>query len=75
MYSEMGNDEDTELQLKPQDSPNRSGFLTTPKVGRTGLNLTAGNHVVLTQQFWVLDKQWQAFAWVVRQGQNRVLQT
>jgi hypothetical protein len=68
----MGNDERTELQLKFQDSWNPSVFITTPKVGRIGLNLTAANHAVITQKFWVLNKQRQAFAGVVRLGQNRV---
>jgi SNF2 family DNA or RNA helicase len=40
MYAEMGNNERTELQLEFQDSPNTSVFITTPKVGGTGLNLT-----------------------------------
>jgi hypothetical protein len=75
MYAEMGNDERTEMQLKFHDSPIPSVFVTTPKVGRTGLNLTAANHAVITQKFWVLNEQWQAFAWVVRLGQNRVPHT
>jgi len=75
MYLEMGNDERTELQLKFQDSPNPSVFVTTPKVGGTGLNLTAANHVVITQVFWVLNEQRQVFALVVRLGQNRVPHT
>jgi SNF2 family DNA or RNA helicase len=50
------------MQLKFQDARNPSVFVTTPKVGGTGLNLTAANHVVITQQFWVLNKQRQAFA-------------
>jgi len=75
MYAEMGNDERTEMQLRFQDSRNPSVFVTTPKVGRTGLNLTAANHVVLTQKFWVLNEQQQAFARVVRSGQNRIPHT
>jgi len=75
MYAEMGNDERTEMQLKFQDSPNPSVFVTTPKVGGTGLNLTAANHAVITQKFWVLNEQRQAFAQVVRLGQNRVPHT
>jgi len=75
VYAEMGNDEDTEMQLKFQDSPNPSVFVTTPKVGGTGLNLTAANHAVITQKFWVLNEQRQAFARVVRLGQNRVPHT
>jgi len=51
MFVEMGNDERTEMQLKFQDSPNPSVFVTTPKVGGTGLNLTAANHAVITQKF------------------------
>jgi len=75
MYAEMGNDERTQMQLKFQDSRNPSVFVTTPNVGGTGLNLTAANHAVITQKFWVLNEQRQAFARVVRLGQNRVLHT
>jgi hypothetical protein len=75
MYAEMGNDEHTEMQLKFQDSPNSSVFVTTPKVDGMGLNLTAANHAVITQKFWVLNEQRQAFARVVRLGQNRVPHT
>jgi len=62
MYAKMGNDERTEMQLKFQDSQNPSVFITTPKVGGTGLNLTAANHAVITQKFWRLNEQQQAFA-------------
>jgi hypothetical protein len=75
MYAEMGNDELTEMQLKFQDSPNPSLFITSPTVGGTGLNLTAANHAVITQKVWVLNEQCQAFARVVRLGQNRVPHT
>jgi len=75
MYAEMGNDECTEMQLKFQDSRNPSVFITTPKVGGPGLNLTAANHAVITEKFWVLNEQRQAFARVVRLGQNRVPHT
>ena len=75
MFAEMGNNERTEMQHKFRDSPNPSVFVTTPKVGGTGLNLTAAHHAILTQKFWVLNEQWQAFARVVRLGQNRVPQT
>jgi len=75
MYAKMDNDEHTETQLKFQDSRNLSVFTTTPIVGRTGLNLTAANHAVITQKFWVLNDQRQAFAQVVRLGQNQVLHT
>jgi SNF2 family DNA or RNA helicase len=51
MYSEMGNDLHTEMQLKFQDLPNSWVFVTTPKVGGTGLNLTAANHGVIIQKF------------------------
>ena len=72
MYAEMGNDECTEMQLKFQDSQNPSVFITTPKVGGTGINFTAANHAVITQKFWVLNEQRQVFARVVWLGQNRV---
>jgi len=75
MYAEMGNDEHTKMQLKFLDSSNPSVFITTPKVGGTGLNLTAANHAVITHKFWVLNEQCQAFAWVVRLGQNSVPHT
>jgi len=75
MYAEMGNEERTEMQLRFQDPRNPSVFETTPKVGRTGLNLTAVNHAVITQKFWVLNEQQQAFARVARLGQNRVPHT
>jgi hypothetical protein len=71
-YAEMGNDECTQIQLKFQDSPNPSVFVTTPKVGGTSRNFTAANHAVITQKFWVLNEQQQAFTQVVRLGQNRV---
>jgi hypothetical protein len=75
MYAEMGNDEPKEMQLKSQHLPNPSVFVTTPKVGRKGLNLTAANHAVITQKLRVLNEQCQAFARVVRLGQNRVPHT
>jgi hypothetical protein len=48
MFAEMGNDEQTEMQLKFQDLPNPSVFVTTPKVVGAGLNLTAANYAVIT---------------------------
>jgi len=75
MYAELGNDERSETQLKFHDSPNPSAFVTTPKVGWTGLNLTAANHAVITKKFWVLIEPRQAFARVVRLGQNGVPHT
>jgi len=62
MYAEMGHDECTEMQLKLQGSRIHSVFVTTPKVGSTGLYLRAANHAVTTQKFWVLNKQWLPFA-------------
>jgi len=74
-YAAMGNDERTEMPLKFQDSPNSSVFEITPKVGGMDLNLTAENHALITQKFWVSNEQCQAFARVVRLGQNRVPHT
>ena len=65
MFAEMDNNERADMELKFQDSPNPSVFVTTPKVGRTGLNLTAANHPVIPQKFWVLNGQRHAFARVV----------
>ena len=75
LYAVMGNDERAETPLKFQDSCNPSVFVTTPTVGGTSLNLTAANHAVITQKFWVLSKQPQVFARVVWLGQNRVPHT
>jgi len=72
MYAEMGTNERTEMQLKFQYSRNPSVFVMTPTVGGTSPNLTAANHAVITQKFWVLNEQRQVFARVVRLGQNRV---
>jgi len=65
MYAEIGNHERAEMQLKIQDSPNPSVFISTPKLGGTGLNLTSANHAVITPKFWVFNEQRQAFARVV----------
>ena len=75
MYTEMGNDERTEMQLKFQDSQNPSVFITTPNVGGTCLNFTAENQAVIPRKFWLLNKQRQEFARVVRLGQNQVPHT
>jgi hypothetical protein len=75
MFAEMGNNEHTAMQLEFQDLPNPSVCVTTPKVGGTGLNRTTANHAVITQKFWVLNEQHQAFARVVQPGQNRVPHT
>jgi len=75
LYAEMGNDERKEMKLKFHDLPKPSEFMMTPKAGRTGLNLTAGNHAVITRKCWVLNEQRQAFAQVVRLWQIRVRHT
>jgi hypothetical protein len=75
MFAEMGNDERTDIELKFEDSSNPSVFVTTPKVGGTGVNLTAANHAVISQKLCVLNEQLQAFARVVRLGQNSVPHT
>jgi SNF2 family DNA or RNA helicase len=46
MFAEIGNNKCTEMRLKFQDWPNLSVFVTTPKVGGSGLTLTAANHAV-----------------------------
>jgi hypothetical protein len=47
-------------------------FVSSPKVGGTGRNLTAANHVLITKKFWILNELCQAFPWVVRLGQKSV---
>jgi len=44
MYAEMGNEEHLDMQLKVKDLPHPSVFITIPKVGGTGLNLTEEHH-------------------------------
>ena len=75
MNLEMGNDGRSEIPLKFENSPNPSVFVTTPKVGGTGFNLTAPNHAVIAQKFWVLNDLREVFAWVVRLGQHCVPHT
>jgi len=75
IFAEMSNDQQTEIQLKLHDSTNPSGLGTTPNVGGSGLNLTAVNHAVITQKFWVLNEQRHAFPPVVWLGHNRVPHT
>jgi len=66
--AEMGNEECTEMQLKFEELLIPYVFITTPKVDRTGLNLAAGNHVVITTKFWVLNEQLQGMctSWPAR---------
>jgi len=72
--AEMDNKECTEMQLKFQDWPNPSVFITIPTVGGTHLHLTAANNAVITQKFWVLNKQCQVFGQIIWLGQNRIPQ-
>lgn len=55
MYPEMGDEECTDMLLKFQDSKNFWVFITIPKVGGKGENLTVTNHEVITYKFWVLN--------------------
>jgi len=75
MYEEIGKDERTEMLLNLQASSNPSVFVTTPKVGGTGLSLTATHHAVITKKICVLKKQKQEFAQLARLGQNRIPHT
>jgi hypothetical protein len=62
MFVEIDSNEHREMQLKFQDLPNPSGFVTTSIVGGTDPNLTAANQMVITQKCWVLMEQQQVFA-------------
>jgi hypothetical protein len=75
MYSELGNDQQTAMQLIFQYSPNPSVFSTTPKVRGMGLNLTAGDNGGKTQMFYVLNMQCQECAQVVRLWQKSITHT
>ena len=64
------------VRMLSDDSPDNhtklmNEFLTTMKVGGTGLNLVAANHGVILQKPWVLNEQHQAFGRIVRLGQTR----
>jgi len=71
IFAEMGNDDHPEMPLNVHNSWNPSVFVTAPKFSRRGWILTAAKHVVVIQKFWVMNEHHQAFAWVVRQGQNQ----
>jgi hypothetical protein len=70
MNAVLGNDDRAKTQLKCQQSHIPSVLVTTPNVGGTGQNLTAANHAVITQKFWVLYNQRQVFAQVVWLGKT-----
>jgi hypothetical protein len=72
MYTAMGNDECTEMQLKLQNLQDPLVFAITLTVGGTSLNITAGNHAVITQNFWEWNERQSVFVDVVRLEQNRV---
>ena len=61
----------TELRNEFQNMARCAVFLTTTKVGGTGLNIVAANHAVILQKPWVLNEQRQAFGRIVRLGQTR----
>jgi hypothetical protein len=61
----MDKDKSREMQLKCQDLPNPSVFVTPRKEGGAGLSRAAANLVVITQMILVWNEQWQAFARVV----------
>jgi len=75
MYAEMDNNCSTETLLKFQDWQNLSVFVTTPKVGGTGLNLAATNYAEMTPTFLGLNMQQPAFGRVVWLWQNWVSHT
>jgi len=72
MYVEMVNDKYTKMQLKFQDLPIPSVFITTHNVDCTGLILTAANYVLKTQKFYVLNEQCPVFTCVVQLWYNSV---
>jgi hypothetical protein len=47
-------------------------LVTKPIIGGTGGNLEATNEADITQTFWALNEEWQAFARVGPLGLNRV---
>ena len=71
MLSEDSADDRTELMNEFQSLGRCAVFLTTTKVGGTGLNLITANDAVILQKPWVLNEQRQAFGRIVRLGQTR----
>ena len=71
MLSDDSPDNRTELMNEFQNTARCAVFLTTTKVGGTGLNLVAANHAVILQKPWVLNEQRQAFGRIVHLGQTR----
>ena len=71
MMSDDYPDNRTKLMNEFQNAARCAVFLTTTKVGGTGLNLMAANHVVTLQKPWILNKQRQAFGRIVPLGQTR----
>jgi hypothetical protein len=57
LYAKRRNDKRTEIQLKIQYSRNPSVFITTPKVGVTGLNPKAANHAEIPQKFLLVNEK------------------
>jgi len=66
----MGNTECTEIELDFQNLTKPAVFVATPKMGKTIQNYILVNNAVITQIFRVLNRQWQAFACIGRQGQT-----
>ena len=71
MLSGDSADDRMDLMNEFQSTAQCAVFLTTTKVGGTGLNLVAANHAVILQKPWVLNEQRQACGRIVRLGQNR----
>jgi hypothetical protein len=71
-YAVMDNDECTDEQLKFQNSHNPSIFITTPIVGSADIYIAAAYYAVITEKFWRLNQQQQAFAQIVRLRLSRV---
>jgi hypothetical protein len=75
MVSEDNTARRTQTMNRFESSPSCAVFITTTKLGGTGLNLVAANHAVVLQKPWVLNEQRQAFGRIVRLGQKRVPHT
>ena len=71
MLSGDSPDDRTELMNEFQNTARCAVFLTTTKVGGTGLNLVAANHAVILQKPWLLNEQRHPFGRIVGLGQTR----
>jgi len=63
----------TAIEKKFLENPQYLILLITAGCGSVGLNLTAGNIVVLCEQWWNVSNERQAMCRAFRQGQKKIV--